>query len=97
VSGKAEVFDDIDLLQQLGSEQRPALLAIRVHMQHCFFHCARSFLRARLWEPASWDEKKRVSFGRVVAPKLGIDEAAVQKIDETVAEGYASRLWTNRP
>lgn len=96
VSGKAEVFDDANLLQQLGSEKRPALLAIRVRMQHCFFHCARSFLRARLWEPESWDEKKRVSFGRVMAPRLGIDEAAVQKIDDTIAEGYATRLWTNQ-
>jgi PPOX class probable FMN-dependent enzyme len=95
VSGKAEVFDDADLLSQLGSERRPALLAIRVHMQHCFFHCARSFLRARLWDPASWDEKKHISFGRVFAPKLGIDDAEAQKIDESVAEGYANRLWTN--
>ena len=96
VSGRAEVFDDPDLLQQLGSEKRPALLAIRVHLQHCFFHCARSFLRARLWEPESWDEKKRISFGRVVAPKLGIDAAQVQKIDDTIADGYANRLWTNQ-
>jgi uncharacterized protein len=95
VSGRAEVFDDAELLQQLGSEKRPALLAIRVRLQHCFFHCARSFLRARLWEPEYWDEKKRVSFGRVFAPKLGIDDAAAQKIDEAIAEGYANRLWTN--
>ena len=97
VSGKAEVFDDADLVQQLGSEKRPALLAIRVQMQHCFFHCARSFLRAKLWEPESWDERKRISFGRVFAPKLGIDDAGVRKIDDTIAEGYASRLWTNLP
>jgi PPOX class probable FMN-dependent enzyme len=95
VSGRAEVFDDADLLQQLGSDKRPALLAIRVHIEKCFFHCARSFLRARLWEPESWGEAKRVSFGRVIAPKLGADEAMARQIDDNVATGYATRLWTN--
>jgi hypothetical protein len=95
VSGRAEVFDDAELLQQLGSEKRPALLAVRVHIEKCFFHCARSFLRARLWEPESWPEAKRISFGKVIAPKMGGDEAAAQQIDDNVAAGYAARLWRN--
>jgi uncharacterized protein len=95
VSGRAEVFDDTELLQQLGSEKRPALLALRVHIEKCFFHCARSFLRARLWEPESWPEAKRISFGKVIAPKMGGDEAAAQQIDDNVAASYAARLWRN--
>lgn len=95
VSGRAEVFDDAELLQRLGSEKRPALLAIRVHIEKCFFHCARSFLRARLWEPESWGEAKRISFGRVIAPKMGADEAAAKQIDDNVGNSYATRLWTN--
>lgn len=95
VSGQAEVFDDAELLQRLGSDKRPALLAIRVHIEKCFFHCARSFLRAKLWEPESWPEAKRISFGKVIAPKLGGDEAAAKEIDDRVATGYAARLWSN--
>ena len=96
VSGRAEVFDDPELLRTLGSEKRPALLAIRVHIARCFFHCARSFLRARMWDPASWPEAKRVSFGKVIGPRMGGDAAAAQKeIDDRVATTYETRLWTN--
>jgi PPOX class probable FMN-dependent enzyme len=95
VSGKAELFDDAELLQQLGDERRPALLAIRVHIETCFFHCARSFLRAKLWEPSSWGESKRISFGKVIAPKMGGDQAVVKEIDDRVATSYETRLWTN--
>lgn len=95
VSGRAEVFDDTELLARLGSEKRPALLAIRVHIERCFFHCARSFLRARLWEPESWPEAKRISFGKVIAPKMGADDAAVKQIDDNIAVSYATRLWKN--
>lgn len=95
VSGRAEVFDDAELLQRLGSEKRPALLAIRVHIEKCFFHCARSFLRAKLWEPESWPEARRVSFGKVIAPRLGGDEGAAKEIDDRVTTGYTTRLWSN--
>lgn len=96
VSGRAEVFDDPELLQKLGSDKRPALLAIRVHIERCFFHCARSLLRARLWEPDSWPKKQRISFGKVIAPRIGGDAVAAEKeIDERVATSYETRLWTN--
>lgn len=95
VSGSAEVFDDTELLRQLGSDKRPALLAIRIRVERCFFHCARAFLRARLWEPDSWGEAKRVSFGKVIAPKMGGDETAAKQIDDNVATSYGTRLWSN--
>lgn len=95
ISGRAEIFDDADLLQKIGSERRPALLAIRVHIEKCFFHCARSFLRSRLWEPESWPEAQRVSFGRIIAPKIGQDEVAAQQIDDNIAGAYTTRLWSN--
>ncbi|MDQ8726274.1 MSMEG_1061 family FMN-dependent PPOX-type flavoprotein [Bradyrhizobium sp. LHD-71] len=95
VSGRAEVFDDTELLQRLGSEKRPALLAIRIHIERCFFHCARAFLRARLWEPDSWGEARRISFGKVIAPRMDGDQTAEKQIDDRVAASYTTRLWSN--
>lgn len=95
ISGRAEIFDDADLLQKLGSDSRPALLAIRVHIEKCFFHCARAFLRSKLWEPESWPEAKRISFGRIIAPKIGEGDVVAKQIDDTVAEAYTTRLWSN--
>ena len=54
VSGTAEIFDDPDLVASLSSLGKPALLATRVHIQHCYFHCARSVVRAKLWDPEAW-------------------------------------------
>lgn len=95
VAGRAEIFDDADLLKKLGSDNRPALLAIRVHIEKCFFHCARAFLRSKLWEPESWPEAQRISFGKIIAPKIGEGEAAAKQIDDNVTEAYTTRLWSN--
>jgi uncharacterized protein len=54
ISGTAEIYDDADLLASLSSLGKPALLATRVHIKHCYFHCARSIVRAKLWDPKAW-------------------------------------------
>jgi PPOX class probable FMN-dependent enzyme len=97
VSGTAEVFDDPELVQSLSSLGKPALLATRVHIKHCYFHCARSIVRAKLWDPKSWPAPGRVSFGRIIAPRIGGDAELADKIDAGVAGAYTTRLWSNTP
>ena len=96
VSGTAEIFDDADLVASLGSLGKPALLATRVHIQHCYFHCARSIVRAKLWDPKSWPAPARVSFGRIIAPRIGAGAEVAAQIDAGVEGAYTTRLWSNR-
>jgi PPOX class probable FMN-dependent enzyme len=95
VSGTAEVFDDADLVKSLSSLGKPALLATRVHVKHCFFHCARSIMRANLWKPEAWPAPSRVSFGKIIAPRIGAGDDLAKKIDDSVAGSYKERLWSN--
>jgi len=95
ISGTAEVFDDPELVQSLSSLGKPALLATRVHIKHCYFHCARSILRANLWKPEAWPAPGRISFGKIIAPRIGADEDLAARIDASVAGSYKDRLWSN--
>jgi hypothetical protein len=87
VSGRAELYRDPELLARLATRGQPALLAMRIRIERCFFHCARAFLRASLWNPASWPEPHRVSFGRQLATKLNGGDALAARIDAAVDEG----------
>ena len=95
VSGTAEIFDDADLVESLSSLGKPALLATRVHIEHCYFHCARSIFRANLWKPEKWPAPGRISFGKIIAPRIGKGEDVAAQIDASVEGSYATRLWTN--
>lgn len=95
VSGTAEIFDDAELVASLSSVGKPALLATRVHVERCYFHCARSIMRAGLWDPASWPAPGRISFGRIIAPRVGAGDDMAAKIDASVAGSYTQRLWSN--
>lgn len=92
INGRAELTRDPDLLKRLAARGRPAVLGIRVHIDECFFHCAKAFLRSNLWKPEEWGEPHRVSFGEIFAAKTGGDAQTVRVYDEAVRTSYAEEL-----
>ena len=95
ISGTAEIHDDADLVASLSSLGKPALLATRVRIKHCYFHCARSIVRAKLWDPKAWPAPGRISFGKIIAPRIGESDAVAAQIDANVEGAYTTRLWQN--
>ena len=92
VNGRAELTRDPALLERLGARGRPAQLAIRVTVEECFFHCAKAFLRAQLWKPETWVAPLRVSFGKMLAGKMGGDAQVAQAIDTLIDDDYRDNL-----
>lgn len=92
VNGKAKLTADSDLVAKLAARGRPAVLVIRVEVEEVFFHCGKAFLRSKLWQPASWGEPHKVSFGKMYAKRKNAPEEVVRKIDESIAQDYRENL-----
>lgn len=92
VNGTAELTRDPVLLERLAARGKPAVLAIRVRVEECFFHCAKAFIRSKLWQPDSWGERHRVSFGRMMARKTGSGEEAAKAFDAAIETDYRENL-----
>ena len=70
----------------------PAKLGIRVTVDECFFHCAKAFLRSKLWKHEQWGERHRVSFGEMFAKRAGVGEEAAQAVDAAIEDDYRTNL-----
>jgi PPOX class probable FMN-dependent enzyme len=92
VHGRAELTADPAVLARLTERGQPALLAIRVHVEQAFFHCAKAFKRSKLWQPETWPENLRVSFGGMFAKRLGAGADVAEKIDAAIEENYRTEL-----
>jgi len=92
VNGRAELTKDPALLERLAARGRPAVLAIRVHVEEAFFHCGKAFLRSELWQPETWPEHHKVSFGKMFARKLAAKDELAEQIDAAIAENYRTEL-----
>ena len=54
IGGSAEVVRDAALLQSLEAHGRVPALAIAVHVDEAFFHCAKCVIRSHLWQHEQW-------------------------------------------
>lgn len=95
INGRAELTRDPELLERMSVQGKPALLGIRVHVEEVFFHCAKAFIRSQLWKHEEWLPKKKVSFGRMLAPKVAPDDdgSLAELIDESIEENYRTGLY----
>ncbi|HUN60214.1 MAG TPA: MSMEG_1061 family FMN-dependent PPOX-type flavoprotein [Candidatus Binataceae bacterium] len=92
INGTAELTAEPSLLERLSARGTPALLAIRVTINECFFHCAKAFIRSNLWKPEQWPERVKISFGKYLAAKAGGDDDMARAIDEAVDFDYKHNL-----
>jgi PPOX class probable FMN-dependent enzyme len=92
VNGTAELTSDPTVCERLTARGAAAKLAIRVHIEQCFFHCAKAFLRSQLWKPETWTPHKIVSFGKQFAAKAGASDDVAEQIDEAIERDYRENL-----
>jgi PPOX class probable FMN-dependent enzyme len=85
IGGRAELDTEPELLARLAARGQPALRSGSAGA--LLLPRARAFLRASLWDPATWPETQRVSFGRQLAPKLGGGDALAAQIDAAIEKG----------
>ena len=92
VEGRAELDDDPELCDKLSARGTAALLVTRIKIDAVYFHCAKAFLRAELWKPETWMEQIKVSFGREISQRGGLEEHKIGEFDAAVHSRYKSDL-----
>jgi len=92
VNGTATLTADPDLLARLAARGKPAVLAIRIHVEECFHHCAKAFIRSKLWKPESWSERLKISFGAMAAKRMKLGDDVAARFDAAVEDDYRTNL-----
>jgi PPOX class probable FMN-dependent enzyme len=89
LEGEAELDDAPLLCAGFRARDRDALLVIRLRLQRCYFHCAKSLLRSSAWPMAA---AAGVSFGQEIAANGGLTPGEIEGFDAAVRERYVSDL-----
>lgn len=89
INGTAELTADPAVLASLTARGAAALLAMRVTVRECFFHCGKAFIRSALWQPETWPAHTRMSFGKQLG---GGAEDLARQIDQAIELDYKNNL-----
>jgi PPOX class probable FMN-dependent enzyme len=91
-NGTARIVTDPALLEPMAVRGQVPASAMEVRIRQVYFHCGRSLIRAKLWDPSTQIEKGGFpSLGRIIADQVaGIDAEAA---DKRLEEAYTTRLY----
>jgi PPOX class probable FMN-dependent enzyme len=92
VSGRAVLLDDAELCASFPARGRSALLVTQIDVSECYFHCAKAFLRSRLWQPGTWPQTMNISFGSEIAETGGLPAGEIEAFDRAVRGRYETDL-----
>lgn len=91
LNGTAQVSTDPELLDLFTSERNPPKACIVVDIEEVFLHCAKAFMRSRLWDPEAQIERSSFpTMGQMLKDQLGTAETPESQ--EAMVERYQKDL-----
>jgi len=67
-------------------------LALLVEIEQIFFHCAKAFLRSKLWQPESWRPDALPSRA-AISKTLERQDDSLADLEEYYGPAYAAKLY----
>lgn len=92
VNGRAFVTKDEKLLRPMAVNDRPPIVGILVKAAECFLHCAKAFLRSKLWNPGSWPATVP-SASKILSEHAKLSGMTAETIAARLEDGYTNRLY----
>jgi PPOX class probable FMN-dependent enzyme len=93
VNGRARMVSDAPFFDAMLVRGKRPLLAIVVEVEEVFYHCAKAFLRSKLWEPETWDPTGIVPRRAVIAQRLERPQDSLEELDAYYGEQYSQGLY----
>lgn len=92
INGRAQLVSDAPFFDDLVVRNHRPRLALVVHVEEVFFHCAKAFLRSRLWDTGSWAPDAAPSRARI-AQVLERPDETIEALDAYYGPSYAEKLY----
>jgi PPOX class probable FMN-dependent enzyme len=87
VNGRAMLTNDRELLGRMAVKGNVPQLGIIIEVEEVFFHCARAFRRARLWEAETWPDRSTLpTLGQIIADQTRPEGFTSEDLDRSLAE-----------
>lgn len=93
INGRARLVSDAPFFDAMVVKGHRPLLAVVVEIETVYFHCAKAFLRSRLWRPETWEPEARVPRRAVLAQRLERPDDSLDVLDAYYGPGYEERLY----
>ena len=93
VNGNGRITFDQSLRESLSAEGKVPVSVLVVKVKAVYMHCAKAFMRSKLWQPESWPPRSAMpTLGEILKDQTKFAESAEAK-DRWLDEVYEKEMW----
>ncbi|WAL63598.1 pyridoxamine 5'-phosphate oxidase family protein [Amycolatopsis cynarae] len=92
VNGRARLIRDAPFFDAMAVEGHRPPLALLVEVEQVFHHCAKAFLRSKLWRPETWRPEALPTRAKI-AKALERPEDSLEELERYYGPSYADHLY----
>ena len=92
INGRARLIRDAPFFDDMIVKGHRPQLVLLVEIEQIFFHCMKSLMRARLWEPESW-HPEAVPPHAVIAKSVQPREETLEELERYYGPQYETHLY----
>ena len=91
VNGRAVLSQAVDDIAACTTERRAPKLVVRITVEAAYLHCAKAFMRSKLWDPAARIDRSALpTAGQMISDQTGL--VVAPETQEAMARRYAPDL-----
>lgn len=90
INGRARLVSDAPFFDEMVVKGHRPVLAVVVDIDELFFHCAKAFLRAKMWKPESWQPEAFVPGRAEIAHELEPTGMTRAQLEEHYGKHYGT-------
>ena len=93
INGEARVTADLALRERLAVDGKLPATVIVIKVRAVYMHCAKAFMRSRLWKPETWEDRSTMpTLGQMLKDQLALPESA-DATDRWLDDAYRQSMW----
>jgi PPOX class probable FMN-dependent enzyme len=92
VNGRARLLRDAPYFDEMVVKGHRPILALEVAIDEIFYHCAKAFMRSKLWQPETWHHEAIPSTARI-AKALTRKDTPLEELEAYYGPSYAEKLY----
>ena len=92
INGRAHLVSDAPWFDDMVVKGHRPVLALVVEVDEVFHHCAKAFMRSRLWHPETWDPMA-VGSRPQIAKALERPEDSIEELERYYGSQYSTGLY----
>ncbi len=96
VNGRGYVVDNDDLLGEIPVDGKKPVVAVGVHVEEAYMHCAKAAKRGSLWDPPNWPDLTGIaSMAQILKDHTNgkVGDGSTSAIQQVLDESYSKRLF----